>query len=95
MTLATDGIAGLAAQENAAFDLVITDLVMPGKEGIETIIELRRRAPQLRIIAMSGGGHGKAVDYLELAAKLGAKRTLAKPFSLEQLTATVTEALQS
>ncbi len=94
VTLAAEGNAGLAALKTNAFDLVITDLIMPGKEGIETIIELHHVAPQLKIIAISGGGQGKAINYLAMAGRLGANRTLAKPFSLEQLTTTVTEVLQ-
>jgi len=94
VTLAAEGNAGLAALKTGAFDLVITDLIMPGKEGIETIIELRHRAPQLKIIAMSGGGQGRPTNYLAMAGKLGARRTLAKPFSVPFLTATITEVLQ-
>ena len=62
-------------------------------EGIETIQDLLKRQPKLRIIAMSGGGRGNANDYLPLAKLLGARRTLAKPFTLEELTATVTAVL--
>ena len=92
--LAADGDAGLAAQKSTVFDLVITDLIMPGKEGIETIMELRRRSPRLKIIAMSGGGQGTARNYLELAGKLGANRTLTKPFAFPELSATIAEVLQ-
>ena len=94
VSLAADGDAGLAAQKSTAIDLVITDLIMPGKEGIETIMELRRRAPRLKIIAMSGGGQGTARNYLELAGKLGANRTLTKPFAFPELSATIAEVLQ-
>jgi len=88
-----DGREGEAAARREAFDLVITDLIMPEKEGIETIQDLLKRQPKLRIIAMSGGGRGNANDYLPLAKLLGARRTLAKPFTLEELTATVTAVL--
>lgn len=78
---ASNGFKALAAMDAGVFDLVITDIIMPGKEGIETIIELRRRHPLLKIIAMSGGGRVGAMSYLELAEKLGAIHTLEKPFN--------------
>lgn len=81
-----DGRLGEEAARREGFDLVITDLIMPEKEGIETIQDLLRRQPRLRIIAMSGGGRGNANDYLPLAKLLGARRTLAKPFTFEELT---------
>ena len=67
------------------FDLVITDLIMPDKEGIETIIELRKNHSDIKIIAMSGGGLGRQQDYLAMAQKLGATRTLEKPFGIKEL----------
>src|SRR4051812_31265715 len=86
---AVNGREGLVAAESMAPNLVITDLVMPEKEGIETIIELRRKYPDLRIIAMSGGN--RASNYLDLASKLGAMRTLAKPFKLDALLQAVSD----
>jgi DNA-binding response OmpR family regulator len=78
------------------FDLVITDLIMPEKEGIETILELRRKAPKIKIIAMSGGGGWIDIrDSLTMAQQLGASLTLAKPFSGEELTAAVAQVLSS
>ena len=71
----------LRLAEQNAFDLVITDLVMPDKEGIETILALRQLTPDLKIIAMSGGGRINANDYLIIARQCGAAQTLAKPFS--------------
>ena len=63
-------------------DLVVTDIVMPEKEGIETIVQLRKRYPNVKIIAMSGGGgRPGAQNYLEMAKKLGANHALPKPFS--------------
>jgi CheY-like chemotaxis protein len=66
---------------------------MPGKEGIETIMEIRQLRPELRIIAMSGGGRGNAGDYLAMAAQLGAARTLEKPFTNDALLTVVREVL--
>lgn len=94
VTTASNGNGALAALATGTFDLVITDLVMPDKEGIETIIEMRKLKPELPIIAMSGGGRGNASDYLEMAGQLGAKRTLAKPFPAQTLLDAVHEVLQ-
>jgi DNA-binding response OmpR family regulator len=62
-------------------DLLITDIIMPDEEGIETIIKVRKNFPHAKIIAMSGGGRTGTPNYLDLARKLGANHILAKPFS--------------
>ncbi len=90
---AENGLRGLERLRQAPVDLVITDLLMPEMEGIETIRELRRGHPGVRIIAMSGGGMGKAADYLPFAGALGAQRALEKPFTAEQLLAAVQDVL--
>ncbi|MFP4379143.1 MAG: response regulator [Candidatus Sumerlaeia bacterium] len=74
-------------------DLIIMDLIMPDKEGIETITELRREFPDANIVAMSGGGRIGPNNYLELASKLGAKRTLTKPFDLNDIREAITAVL--
>lgn len=66
-------------------DLVIMDLIMPEKEGIETITEMRREFQDVKIIAMSGGGRVGPKSYLDLARKLGAQYTLSKPFNLQEI----------
>lgn len=81
--------AELAAQP---FDLMITDLIMPNGEGIENIVAARRDHPQLKIIAMSGGGANRAESYLELAAKLGAS-VFKKPVAPRDLMAEITRLL--
>lgn len=90
---AANGREAIALAQCNAFDLVITDLIMPEKEGIETILDLRKIAPGVRIIAMSGGGRGSARDYLHAAAQLGASQTLSKPFSRSQLLDAIAAAL--
>lgn len=70
-------------------DLVITDLIMPEKEGIETIREIRTDSPAARIIAISGGGRSYSADYLKLARALGASDVIKKPFDPDDLAATV------
>jgi CheY-like chemotaxis protein len=90
---AANGNEGLTRIALAIPDLVITDILMPDKEGIETILELRRRYPSIRIIAISGGGRTGNKDFLRTAKHLGADRTLAKPFGLADLLKLVREVL--
>ena len=80
---------------SSPFDLVITDVIMPEKDGLETISHLRRKHPKLKIIAVSGGGMVKSEDYLEIARKLGAAQTLSKPFAADQLLKAVDKVLSS
>jgi len=94
VTEALDGKEGISLYLKEPIDLVITDIVMPNKEGIETIIELRQSFPEVKIIAMSGGGRIIPEDYLYMAKGLGAKRTFAKPFDLEKLLESIHELLQ-
>lgn len=95
VTEAENGVEAIAAQNADPFDLIITDIVMPEKEGVETIIELKRAYPTLRIIAISSGGAGKNTDYLKLAEHYGADKVLPKPVSkdamLEQVNACLAE----
>jgi DNA-binding response OmpR family regulator len=90
---AADGKEGLKVYQQAPTDLVITDLVMPGKDGIETVMEMRASFPDVKIIAISGGDKGGGQATLRIAGLLGAKRTLAKPFSIHELLDTVREVL--
>lgn len=92
VTPARDGQQGVELFRLEPADLIITDLIMPGREGIETITTLRRDRPDLPIIAISGGMTNSDF-YLKLAAGLGARRTLAKPFSTAELLSAVTEVL--
>ncbi len=94
VTTAGDGNAALAALAHGTFDLVVTDIVMPDKEGIEFIRETLQLRPDLPIIAMSGGGRGSSADYLTLASLLGARMTLAKPFSARELLDAVARVMQ-
>src|SRR5438270_1897391 len=74
-------------------DLVLLDIWMPEKDGLETLMEIRRGAPDAKIIAMSGGGKLGSMHPLTFAWKLGAKCTLSKPFTQEQLVAAISETL--
>ena len=71
-------------------DLMLTDLIMPEKEGLETIMELRRLQPDVKIIAMSGGGRSSTQDYLKMAKQMGAAHTLSKPFSTAEMAEAIT-----
>lgn len=84
------GITGLELlNQKKEIDLMITDLIMPEQEGIETIIEARKRFPALKIIAISGGGKVGAENFLVLADALGANGTLKKPFTSQELVMSV------
>ena len=84
--LAGDGDEALTVLESTHVDLLLTDLAMPGREGIETIIEVRRRFPRVKVIALSGVYGGFC---LEMARQLGAAAALSKPFSNDVLIRTV------
>lgn len=88
VSTASEGEEGLRCFCTNPADLVITDIVMPNQEGIETIMKLRSAHPHLGIIAMSGGAN-YSKTWLAMASKLGASYALAKPFTLPQLTAAV------
>ena len=82
---AANGTEGLQVFAREHVDLVICDIIMPDKEGIETIGAIRCKNRTVKIIAMSGGGRTGSDDFLEKAARLGADRTLSKPFGREEL----------
>lgn len=90
---ARDGNVGLRLFRASPIDLVLTDIVMPNKEGIELVMELRRSDPNLGIIAMSGAIDGRAPLYLKLGETLGANRTITKPFEFSVLLTLIDEVL--
>jgi len=91
--VAADGASALRHVRAEPFDLIITDIFMPGKEGIETIMEIRRDFPAVKVVAMSGGGRTGDLHYLRDAVALGAVRTLRKPFGRAELLDAVRAAL--
>lgn len=82
---ATHGAEGLALLEREPVDLVILDIYMPTQDGLETLRVLRARRPDVKILAMSGGGQVGRFEPLKIAEKLGADRVLEKPFDIGQL----------
>ena len=90
---APDGEMGLQLYRNAPYDLVITDMIMPNKSGINLISDILNEFPDARIIAISGGGAIEAERYLQIAKSLGVQQTLSKPFSMQSLHEAVNEAL--
>jgi CheY-like chemotaxis protein len=93
VVLASDGLDGLAEFRRQRVDLVITDIVMPDMEGIETIRQIRDLEPSVPILAISGGGRGVSLDYLHMAQQLGATATLSKPFEADELLVAVDRCL--
>jgi DNA-binding NtrC family response regulator len=94
VTQASDGFEALRLWREQGGDLVITDLHMPEKNGIEMIVELLTHSPGMRIIAMSGGGQTKRLDLLGNATMLGAVFTIEKPFTLPEILSLVSRALK-
>ena len=90
---AEDGMAAVAPYAKKDIDLVITDIVMPEKEGIELIMELKGIDPEVRIIAISGGGRINPEDYLKWARRFGVERTFSKPVDRQKLLEAVAEQL--
>jgi len=91
---AENGYIGMKIIRKSHFDLVITDIIMPDKEGIETIMEIKKDFPTIKIIAMSGGGKISTDSYLVMAGHLGASKTLEKPFQQAELVDAVRELLK-
>jgi DNA-binding NtrC family response regulator len=91
--VAINGQDGLNRYKAEMPDLVVTDVLMPEKEGIETILELRKIDPNAKIIVISGGGRINNLDFLEVARKFGATAALKKPFPIDEFSRVVAECL--
>ncbi len=85
VTEANDGRHAWSTFQSSPADLVIMDLIMPDKEGLETIQQFRRNKAPAKILAVSGGGRVDARDILRVAEQFGADKVLAKPFSSDEL----------
>jgi DNA-binding response OmpR family regulator len=86
---AADGNAGLRILERTAVDLVVIDIIMPEKEGAETIMEIKERWPSLKVLAISGGGRIGPDTFLSLAEGLGADATMKKPLNFDAVVAQI------
>ena len=93
VTEAGDGNEGLQIYAEGGIDLVVTDIIMPEKGGIDTIMDLRRDFPGVKVIAISGGGMCGDVSYLDMALGVGADRAIGKPFVLDDFLESVEELL--
>lgn len=93
VSLASNGKEGVMHVAISPPDLVITDVFMPEKDGIETTITLRKAHPHVKIIAISGGGRASNFDFLDLAKKMGAHAALQKPVRMADLLDQVTRLL--
>jgi DNA-binding NtrC family response regulator len=82
---AEDGISGLAVIERSRASVAVIDIIMPTREGLDVIVDATRKFPDLKVLAVTGGGHVGPTDYLELAMQLGAHDALAKPFRNAEL----------
>lgn len=81
VSFACNGVEGLKMAIAGGVDLVVTDIIMPDKEGVEMIKDLKAHSPDLPIIAISGGGRTRNLNFLEIAQHFGADAVLAKPFT--------------
>jgi DNA-binding response OmpR family regulator len=93
VVVADDGERGLRLFRSEKPDLVITDIIMPEKEGIQTIVEMRREQPSTKIIAISGGGRIGNADFLKVARSMGANDVIAKPVDPDDFAARIKRCL--
>jgi CheY-like chemotaxis protein len=93
VTDVANGALGVARFRQEPYDLVITDILMPDQEGLETIVEIRQFRPNQQIIAMSGGGRTRSVEFLAVAKTVGANVILAKPFGVAEFRQAVSDCL--
>jgi CheY-like chemotaxis protein len=82
---ASNGMEAITKFKPAMTDLVITDLIMPDEDGLKVIMRLKEMKPDIKIVAISGGGKAGPANYLSLARALGADVVLPKPFSINDL----------
>ena len=93
--LASNGREGMELFQKEQVDMVITDIIMPDKEGLEIILEMKKTHPDLKIIAISGGGRISPESYLECARHFGASRVFQKPFKQNEIVSAVKELMAS
>lgn len=89
--LAANGMEAQDFLQKRTFDVLVIDIIMPFREGIETICAVRKSGRDIKIVAISGGGRTGMSDFLEIAVRAGADITLKKPFRTEALIQTIDE----
>ena len=90
---ASNGNEGIEIAKKNIPDIVITDMLMPEKEGIETIVDLKKYNTDIKIIAISSGGKTKNMSFLDIAKNVGAQATIEKPFKPQDLIETIKEVI--
>lgn len=96
VTCAVNGVEAAAISGAKEFDLVVTDVIMPEKDGVQLITEIKKTRPKARVLAMSGGGRVLASDdCLRMARALGSHAAVAKPFTRDQFLGAVTRAIDA
>ena len=95
VVVVTNGVEAIKVCKDTTVDLIITDIVMPDKNGIDLIMEIKKEHPDTPVIAISGGGGitGR-YDYLEIAKLVGANNILKKPFNMGELRSLVSETIE-
>ena len=86
---ASNGALGIEATKTNALDVMVTDVVMPEKDGLEVLMQMRKTHPDTKIVVVSGGGRTSATDYLKMAEVLGADRVLYKPVTATEVSAAI------
>ena len=94
VALARDGVEGLDRFDTVRPHAVVTDIIMPNREGVETLMAIKARAPEVKILAISGGGRLGSTDLLAMAHSLGADAVMAKPFRSTDVVSAVARLLQ-
>ena len=94
VTVARDGVEGLEQFSKLRPDAVVTDILMPNREGVETLMAIKNLDPDVKILAISGGGRLGSTDLLRTARGLGADAVMAKPFRSTDVVAAVSRLLQ-
>lgn len=91
VSVAANGREGMSLLRKQVADVVVTDILMPEQDGVETIAQLRREFPDIKIIAISGGLSRTGFDYLLVPTQLGVARILRKPFDIQELVRLIRE----
>lgn len=96
VSIAVNGVEAIKAIEEETFDLIVTDIVMPEKDGLSTILQTKRDNENIKIIAISGGDRSfTGSSYLQIAKNIGVERTFQKPFNSKEFLRAVKEVLQN